>query len=143
MPADQEVIRVEVDKKSFDFEHIPNVGFRVKFGVTAYEDGRPAPPIHATMPYDIVRQLADALPVKEEMEVRSTIQQMVLEHRRRYGCRRVTAELRRRGMHLASRMKLSGINQLWVAACTRSWLTNRRRSSSNNSSPLQLMPAPR
>lgn len=32
------------------------------------------------------------------MEVRSTIQQIALEHRRRYGYRRVTAEVRRRGM---------------------------------------------
>jgi transposase InsO family protein len=32
------------------------------------------------------------------MEARSAIQQIVLEHRRRYGYRRVTAELRRRGM---------------------------------------------
>jgi transposase InsO family protein len=35
---------------------------------------------------------------EEDMEVRSTIQQIVLEHRRRYGYRRVSAELRRRGM---------------------------------------------
>ena len=34
----------------------------------------------------------------EEMEVRSVMQQIVLEHRRRYGYRRVTAELRRRGL---------------------------------------------
>ncbi len=32
------------------------------------------------------------------MEVRAAVQQIVLEHRRRYGYRRVTAELRRRGM---------------------------------------------
>jgi putative transposase len=44
------------------------------------------------------RSLQEQQPVKEEMEVRSTIQQIVLEHRRRYGYRRVTAELRRRGM---------------------------------------------
>jgi putative transposase len=44
------------------------------------------------------RSLQERLPVEEEMEVRSTIQQIVLEHRRRYGYRRVTAELRRRGM---------------------------------------------
>src|SRR5688500_20378263 len=44
------------------------------------------------------RSLQERLPVKEEMEVRSTIQQIVLEHRRRYGYRRVTAELRRRAM---------------------------------------------
>ena len=102
------------------------------------------------------RSLQARLPVEEEMEVRSTIQQIVLEHRRRYGYRRVTAELRRRGLlvnhkrvarlmrednllaiqprafvvttnsqhqfevylNLASRMKLTGINQLWVADIT-------------------------
>ena len=102
------------------------------------------------------RSLQEGLPVEEEMEVRSTIQQIVLEHRRRYGYRRVTAELRRRGLlvnhkrvsrlmradnllgvqprafvvttdsrhklevylNLASRMKLTGINQLWVADIT-------------------------
>jgi len=102
------------------------------------------------------RSLQERLPVEEGMEVRSTIQQIVLEHRRRYGYRRVTAELRRRGLlvnhkrvsrlmrednllavqprafvvttdskhelevylNLASRMKLTGINQLWVADIT-------------------------
>ena len=102
------------------------------------------------------RSLHERQPVKEEMEVRSAIQEIVLEHRRRYGYRRVTAELRRRGMlvnhkrvsrlmrddnllavqprafvvttdskhelevylNLASRMKLTGINQLWVADIT-------------------------
>ena len=86
----------------------------------------------------------------------SAIQQIAVEHRRRYGYRRITAELRRRGMlvnhkrvlrimrednllavqprafvvttdsdhelevylNLASRMKLTGINQLWVADIT-------------------------
>jgi len=43
------------------------------------------------------RSWQERLPVEEEMEVRATIQQM-LEHRRRYGYRRVTAELRRRGL---------------------------------------------
>ena len=38
------------------------------------------------------RTLQEHQPVAEEMEVRSTIQQIVLEHRRRYGYRRVTAE---------------------------------------------------
>ena len=94
--------------------------------------------------------------MQEEMEVRSAIQEIVLKHRRRYGYRRVTAELRRRGLlvnhkrvsrlmrednllaiqprafvvttdsrhefevylNLASRMKLTGINQLWVADIT-------------------------
>jgi len=102
------------------------------------------------------RSLQEQQPGPEEMEVRSTIQQIVLEHRRRYGYRRVTAELRRRGLlvnhkrvarlmrednllavqprafvvttnsehefavhlNLASRLQLTGINQLWVADIT-------------------------
>ncbi len=102
------------------------------------------------------RSLQEQRPMEEAMEVRSAIQQVALEHRRRYGYRRVSAELRRRGMlvnhkrvarimrednllavqpkqfvvttdsnhdlevylNLASRMKLSGINQLWVADIT-------------------------
>ena len=84
------------------------------------------------------------------------IQQIAVEHRRRYGYRRISAELRRRGMlvnhkrvlriirednllavqprtfvvttdsdhefevylNLASRMKLTGMNQLWIADIT-------------------------
>jgi transposase InsO family protein len=95
-------------------------------------------------------------PQQEEMELRSTMQQIFLEHRGRYGYRRVTKELRRRGLvvnrkrverlmkednllavqprafvtttnsqhecevylNLASRMKLTGLNQLWVADIT-------------------------
>jgi putative transposase len=102
------------------------------------------------------RSLQEQEPVQEGMEVRSAIQQIVVEHRRRYGYRRITAELRRRGMlvnhkrvarmmrednllavqprafvvttdsdhelevylNLAKRMKLTGINQLWVADIT-------------------------
>jgi putative transposase len=102
------------------------------------------------------RSLQEQMPVEEEMEVRSVIQTIALEHRRRYGYRRITAELRRRGMlvnhkrvarimrednllgvqprafvvttdshhelevylNLARRMKLTGINQLWVADIT-------------------------
>jgi putative transposase len=102
------------------------------------------------------RSLQEQQPVEEEMEVRAAIQQIALEHRRRYGYRRITAELHRRGMqvnhkrvvrmmrednllgvqpkrfvvttnsnhklevylNLASRMKLTGINQLWVADIT-------------------------
>jgi len=102
------------------------------------------------------RSLKEQDPVEEDMEVRSAIQMVALEHRRRYGYRRITAELRRRGMvvnhkrvvrmmrednliavqprafvvttdsnhslevylNLASRMKLTGINQLWVADIT-------------------------
>lgn len=36
--------------------------------------------------------------MQEDMTMRSTIQEIALEHRRRYGYRRITAELRRRGM---------------------------------------------
>jgi transposase InsO family protein len=102
------------------------------------------------------RWLEPLAPVEEEMEVRAAIQAVVLEHRRRYGYRRVTRELRRRGllvnhkrvarlmgednllavqprawvattnsehelevyMNLAVRMKVTGINQLWVADIT-------------------------
>jgi transposase InsO family protein len=42
--------------------------------------------------------MQDQLPQEESLEVRSEIQRIVLEPRRRYGYRRVTAELRRRGM---------------------------------------------
>ena len=44
------------------------------------------------------RHLQARAPVEEDMEVRSTIQAIAVEHRRRYGYRRITAELRRRGM---------------------------------------------
>lgn len=102
------------------------------------------------------RSLKEQRPAEEETEVRSTIQQIALEHRRRYGYRRICAELRRRGMqvnhkrvlrmmrkdnllalrrrrfmvttnsnhkfevylNLARRMKLSGMDQLWVADIT-------------------------
>jgi len=102
------------------------------------------------------RSLKEQRPAEEVTEVRSVIQQIALEHRRRYGYRRITAELRRRGMqvnhkrvvrimrkdnllalqpkcfkvttnsnhkfeiylNLAARMKLTGINQLWVADIT-------------------------
>jgi putative transposase len=102
------------------------------------------------------RSLAEQHPVEEEVEVRNAIQQIALAHRRHYGYRRITAELRRRGMqvnhkrvirlmrednllairgrkyvittdsrhdlevyvNLAARMKLNGINQLWVADLT-------------------------
>jgi transposase InsO family protein len=102
------------------------------------------------------RYLQEESPVEEDMELRSAIQQIVLEHRRRYGYRRVSAELRRRGMlanhkrvvrimrednllaiqprqfvvttdahhklevylNLARRMKLTGIDQLWLADIT-------------------------
>ena len=102
------------------------------------------------------RFLQERAPVEEDMEVRSVIQQIAVEHRRRYGYRRISAELRRRGMlvnhkrvlrilrednllavqprafvvttdsdhecevylNLASRMKVTGMNQLWIADIT-------------------------
>ena len=102
------------------------------------------------------RSLKAQEPVEEDMEVRSAIQNVFVEHKRRYGYRRVSKELQRRGMlvnhkrvarlmrednllavqpksfvvttdsdhefevylNLASRMKLTGINQLWVADIT-------------------------
>jgi putative transposase len=102
------------------------------------------------------RSLKQQHPGEEDTEVRSAIQQIALEHRRRYGYRRICAELRRRGMqvnhkrvlrmmrrdsllalrrrrfvittdshhklevylNLARRMKLTGIDQLWVADIT-------------------------
>jgi putative transposase len=102
------------------------------------------------------RSLQENQPIEEDMEVRSTIQLIFAEHKSRYGYRRVSKELRRRGMlvnhkrvqrlmhednllaiqpkafvittdsdhdlevylNLASRMKLTGINQLWVADIT-------------------------
>jgi hypothetical protein len=45
------------------------------------------------------RSRKEQQPAEEELEVRSAIQQIALEHRRRYGYRRITAELHRRGMH--------------------------------------------
>ncbi len=44
------------------------------------------------------RSLRERTPAEEDMELRSAIQQIALEHRRRYGYRRISAELRRRGM---------------------------------------------
>ena len=102
------------------------------------------------------RSLQDRAPIEEDMEVRSVIQQIAVEHRRRYRYRRISAELRRRGMlvnhkrvlriirednllavqprafvvttdsdhefeiylNLASRIKLTWMNQLWVADIT-------------------------
>jgi len=99
-------------------------------------------------------------PMEEEMEVRAMIQQIALEHRGRYGSRRIARELHDRGMavnrkrvvrimqednllavqprsflvttdsdhklavylNLARRLKLTGINQLWVADITYSRL---------------------
>jgi hypothetical protein len=104
----------------------------------------------------LYRSLRAHQPVAEEMAVRSAIQGVAVAHRRRYGYRRITAELRRRGLlvnhkrvarlmrednllavqprafvvttdadhdlevslNLASRLTLTGMNQLWVADIT-------------------------
>lgn len=44
------------------------------------------------------RSLQAYQPMEEDMDVRSAIQGIAVAHRRRYGYRRITAELRRRGM---------------------------------------------
>jgi putative transposase len=44
------------------------------------------------------RSLAAVAPQEEEMQVRAAIHEIVVSHRRRYGYRRVTAELRARGL---------------------------------------------
>lgn len=100
--------------------------------------------------------MAGKLPAEEDLAVKSAVQEIVLEHRWRYGYRRVTAELRQRGiivnrkrvaritlednllalrqeqslseqgplravgiyLNLASRMRLSGPNQLWIGDIT-------------------------
>ena len=46
------------------------------------------------------RFLKAHMPSEEETEVRAAIQQVALQHRRRYGYRRVTVELKRRGMQV-------------------------------------------
>ena len=109
------------------------------------------------------RSLKEQMPVEEDMAVRSAVQQIFLEHRRRYGSRRIARTLRREGMvvnrkrvsrimredhllaiqpksfvvttdsdhelevslNIASRMKLTGVNQLWVADITYIRLKNQ------------------
>jgi transposase InsO family protein/transposase-like protein len=104
----------------------------------------------------LYRSLRAHQPVAEAMAVRSAIQGIAVAHRRRYGYRRITAELRRCGLlvnhkrvarlmrednllavqprafvvttdadhelevslNLASRLPLTGMNQLWVADLT-------------------------
>ena len=46
------------------------------------------------------RSLQEGHPIEEEMAVRDAIQHIALAHRRRYGYRRITAELRRRGLRV-------------------------------------------
>ena len=66
------------------------------------------------------RSLKEERPIDEDMEVRSEIQKIVVEHRRRYGYRRVTAELRRRGMsvnhkRVARIMREDNLLAIWNA----------------------------
>jgi putative transposase len=51
--------------------------------------------------------LKEQQPAEEELEVRSAIQQIALEHRRRYGYRRISAELHRRGMQINHKRDVS------------------------------------
>ena len=46
------------------------------------------------------RSMARQTPAEEDLEVRSAIQKIAIEHGRRYGYRRITAELRRQGMQV-------------------------------------------
>lgn len=102
------------------------------------------------------RYLEVVVPEESGMEIRVTIQEIALAHHHRYGYRRITADLHRRGMmvnhkrvlrlmrednllalrrrkfilttdsrhacevyvNLATRLTLTGINQLWVADIT-------------------------
>jgi transposase InsO family protein len=102
------------------------------------------------------RYLETEAPAEAEMEVRAVIQEVALANHQRYGYRRVTVELHRRGMrinhkrvlrimhednllairhrkyilttdskheypvylNLAARMKVTGVNQLWVTDIT-------------------------
>ncbi len=102
------------------------------------------------------RSFRQQCPVEEEMAVRTAVQKVALEHRRRYGYRRIARELQNQGLvvnhkrvlrllrednllglqprqfvvttdsnhtlevalNLARRLKLSGLNQLWVADIT-------------------------
>jgi putative transposase len=102
------------------------------------------------------RFLEEEEPMEQEMEVRSAMQQIALEHKRRYGYRRMKRALKEQGMvvnhkrvlrlmrednllavqprsyvvttdsnhdcqvylNLAARMKVTGVNQLWVADIT-------------------------
>lgn len=102
------------------------------------------------------RSLREQVPDEEEMTLRAAIQELFLEHKRRYGCPRLTKALQQRGLqvnhkrvrrlmkednllavqprafrvttdakhelevylNLARKLKLTGINQLWVADIT-------------------------
>jgi len=69
------------------------------------------------------RGFQERAPEEEAMVVRAAVQQIALEHRRRYGYRRVTAELRRRGMVVNHKrvMRLMQEDQL-LALRRRPWV---------------------
>jgi hypothetical protein len=69
------------------------------------------------------RSLQEQDPVQEDMQVRSTIQQIFAEHKRRYGYRRVSAELRRRGMLVNHKRvaRLMREDTCWRCSRSRSW----------------------
>ena len=56
------------------------------------------------------RHLVEVEPDEEEMALRDAIQRIYLEHRRHYGYRRITAELRHRGM-LVNRKRVARLMQ--------------------------------
>ncbi len=80
------------------------------------------------------RSLQERMPVEEEMEVRSVIQQIAVEHRRRYGYRRIAAELRRRGMlvnhkrvvRIMREDNLLAVQPWWAGNWTEPWLQGWR-----------------
>ena len=62
----------------------------------------------------------------EEMHVRSDIQSMALEHEGHYGYRRVTAELRRRGMLVNHKRVARILREDALIAAPRQWPIGRR-----------------
>jgi putative transposase len=67
------------------------------------------------------RSLQERQPIEEDMEVRSTIQLVFAEHKRRYGYRRVSKELRRRGM-LVNRKRVQRLMTCLPCSRRLSWL---------------------
>ena len=70
--------------------------------------------------------LKEHVPAEEEMEVRAAVQQIALEHRRRYGYRRICAELRRRGMQVNHKRVLRVMRKDNLLALRRRRLWPRR-----------------
>jgi putative transposase len=78
------------------------------------------------------RSLKERGPAEEETEVRSVVQRIALEHRRRYGYRRICAELRRRGMQVNHKRVLRMMRKDNLLACDGddSWSRPIRTTSS-------------